>query len=674
MKCISVVAWLLAFSMAGAWAQTPATTPPPVADFFRTAQLTNATLSPNGRFMAAIRYVEQTGRHALIVIDLGAERSAKVVAAYQDLDVERGYWVGDSQLVFTLADRRSALLTQQGPGLYVVDREGRSSPRTLIRRSFEAVAEVRASSTEVRTRPKDLSLDPDHRFHSVVRDGSPRVLVLKRSFAGDGEFVGSELLSVNVDTGRSSVAGADAPPRVHRWVVDHQGRARVAESVQGEKRLTHWRATPDAPWTLLREAPRYLSDGGFEVLAVAGDGRLFVETMGQSEGYTDTSVLATLDTQNKQATPQQLVAVKGFDFDGWLIRGADDRVAGVQFLSDAWGQHWFDADMKAIQAAVDKLLPGTVNLLDCGACNKPQRVLVQAFSDRQPDVYFLYDTASGKMETVSGTRPWIKATQMAARSFELIAARDGLELPLHITQPTGLKGAAPTVVLVHGGPWVRGGHWHWHADAQFLASRGYLVLEPEFRGSTGYGSKLYRAGFKQWGLAMQDDLADALQWAVKKGLADPKRVCLVGSSYGGYAALMGLVRHPELFRCAVSHAGVSDINLMFTNDWSDLPGDWKRFGMTALIGDPKADAAQFNASSPLRQAAKITQPLLLAHGRQDRRVPLVHSNAFHNAVKGHNPQAELKVYAEEGHGWSLDKNEIDFWTRVESFLSKSLKP
>lgn len=666
---MTMMRWLagmvLVMSMAG---QQAGAQPAPAIDFFRPAVLAHATLSANGRYMAATRYIEQTGRHGLVVVDLAGERSLKVVAAFGDIDVQRAHWVGDEHLVFTLTDRRASYFHQEGRGLYVVDREGKTPPRALIRRSYEQAGVVAASATEVRTRPRDNSLDPSHSFHSVVRDGSARVLVVKRRYSADWELIGSDLLAVNVVSGRSETVSQDAPPNVHYWLADHQGRARIAESMAGAKRLIHWRASAEAPWSLLREAPRYLSDGGIEPLFLAADKRLFVRMQGEG----DSSILATLATEQADAKPQPLVAVQGFDYQGQLDIGPGDRVLGVHVLSDAWSTHWFDADLKRIQAEIDRALPSTVNFLDCGACDAPRHVLVHASNDRQPGVYYLYEVATKKLEPVSGTRPWLKEAQMGSRSFERIAARDGLQLPLHITRPPEAKGPLPTIVLVHGGPWVRGGHWRWEAESQFLASRGYLVLQPEFRGSTGYGDKLFRAGFRQWGQAMQDDLADALAWAVKQGLADPKRVCIAGGSYGGYAALMGLVRHPELYRCGISYMGVTDIDLMYENSWSDLPGDWKRFGMPELIGEPRSELLV--ANSPLKQAARIKQPLLIAYGGQDRRVPPEHADRFLAAVSGHNKAVERVFYRDEGHGWALDRNEADFWTRVESFLAKQLRP
>ncbi|MFD2453074.1 alpha/beta hydrolase family protein [Ideonella paludis] len=211
----------------------------------------------------------------------------------------------------------------------------------------------------------------------------------------------------------------------------------------------------------------------------------------------------------------------------------------------------------------------------------------------------------------------------------------------------------------------------WDPDAQFLASRGYLVIEPEFRGSLGYGSEFVRRSFKQWGLAMQDDVTDATQWAVKEGLADPKRLVIAGASYGGYATMMGLVKEPDLYRAGINWVGVTDIDLIYDIGWSDADEDWLRLGMPRMVGDQKKDRAQLDATSPLKQAHRITKPVLMAYGTDDKRVPLPHGEKMRDALNrlGKAP-VEWVTYRDEGHSWMLEATHIDFWKRVEAFLAK----
>jgi dipeptidyl aminopeptidase/acylaminoacyl peptidase len=176
---------------------------------------------------------------------------------------------------------------------------------------------------------------------------------------------------------------------------------------------------------------------------------------------------------------------------------------------------------------------------------------------------------------------------------------------------------------------------------------------------------------------MQNDVADGTRWAIAQGYADPKRICIAGASYGGYATLMGLVNDPDLYKCGIDWVGVTDINLLYKgswNDWSDTSDEAKRYGMPVTIGDPVKDAAQFKATSPIEQAARITQPLILAYGGSDHRVPAYHGKQFYDAVTKTNKNVEWIEYPEEGHGWRLPKNSIDFWGRVEKFLDKNIGP
>jgi len=228
------------------------------------------------------------------------------------------------------------------------------------------------------------------------------------------------------------------------------------------------------------------------------------------------------------------------------------------------------------------------------------------------------------------------------------------------------------VVLVHGGPFVRAPGWTWDAEVQFLNARGYAVLQPQFRGTLGFGASHARAGWRQWGKAMQTDVADATRWAIDQGIADPKRIAIAGASYGGYAALMGLVRDAALFRCAVAWVGVTDLDMLHTVNWSDMSDSFKQHGMPALIGDRVKDAADLKENSPLTHAARIKQPLLLAYGSADRRVPLIHGEAFRKAVQPGNPALEWVVYQDEGHGWRVPANKTDFWNRTATFLDKHL--
>jgi dipeptidyl aminopeptidase/acylaminoacyl peptidase len=296
-----------------------------------------------------------------------------------------------------------------------------------------------------------------------------------------------------------------------------------------------------------------------------------------------------------------------------------------------------------------------------------------------PGTIYLLDTDKLKLEEIARTRPWIDPKQMAARKPVHYAARDGLDIPAYLTLPRNADDRKPPlVVIIHGGPWVRGFNWGFDPLAQFFASRGYAVLEPEFRGSDGYGWKLFTAGIKQWGLSMQDDITDGVEWLIKQGTVDKDRICLYGGSYGGYATLWGLIKTPDLYKCGVAYVAVTDINLMFDITWSDMARvrssqRWLDYGAKDLIGDPDKDAEKFRSVSPLYNAASLKAPVLLAYGAADTRVPLKHGLEFRSALADDHKIYEWIVYDNEGHGFNKDDNRFDFYRRVDAFLKQYLK-
>ena len=216
--------------------------------------------------------------------------------------------------------------------------------------------------------------------------------------------------------------------------------------------------------------------------------------------------------------------------------------------------------------------------------------------------------------------------------------------------------------------------------AKVMARGHWVIMFPEGtriargKAATGFGSKHFKAGWRQWGQAMQNDLADGARWAIAQGIADPRRIAIAGASYGGYAAMMGLVNDPDLFRCAVNWVGVTDLMLMYTAYWSDIDDESKRYGLPRLLGDPKVEADKLRAHSPLHQAARIRQPVLMAYGGVDERVPIAHGERMRDALRAHNPAVEFIEYPSEGHGWARPETNIDFWGRVETFLGRHLAP
>ncbi|HEX8606721.1 MAG TPA: prolyl oligopeptidase family serine peptidase [Pseudoduganella sp.] len=641
-----------------------ASTAPPVEDFFGPSSFGGAQLSPNGQYVAA-KVTGTSGRDRLAVVELATSK-AQVVAEFSDGDIGNFQWVNDGRLLFDSTDKDvGAGDVTAAPGLFAVDRDGKN---------FRQLAQRRSSFI---TTPAAARLLPWHTYMLSQRGAqdSDTVYVRSASFEPGGSVRSTQLLRLDTRTGRST--GVPMPGNVQRWVLDARGEPRMATTLEDGK-STIWLREDEkigGKWRAITTFDTWVaSAGGFSPLDFDADGRLYVAARHDS----DKVAVHTFDLAAGKVDPVPRFSIQRYDFYGNLIRSGD-RLVGVRYLGESWTTEWLDADLKALQEKVDAKLPGLVNLISLPRRPDSPFVLVTTYSDMQPRVYFVYNRETGALKMVGQSHPKLDATQMGRQQLVSYAARDGMQIPVLLTLPKGARTTdkLPMVVLVHGGPWMRGAVWEWSADAQFLASRGYAVLEPDFRGSTGYGARHLTAGFKQWGRAMQDDLADGTRWAIEQGIADPQRICIAGASYGGYATLMGLIRDPDLYRCGVNWIGVTDIKLMYGSSWfhtSDLPAQYIRYGMPRLIGDLEKEADQLMAVSPVEQASRLHQPLLMAYGGADRRVPRAHGTRFRDAVGATNKNVEWIEYPEEGHGWRLPKNRIDFWTRVEKFLDRNIGP
>ncbi|HXD05876.1 MAG TPA: prolyl oligopeptidase family serine peptidase [Burkholderiaceae bacterium] len=641
MFCSFVRGWRIGVSVAAGLcaASVQAQSLPTIDDFFRTPALSEPSLSPSGRYLAVVTGDGNVGAR-LGVIDLDDRKNSRVVARFDGSDPTHPRWLNDERLIFEGRDTDEASALRRNFGMWAVDRDG-SNLKPLGRGGFGG----------------------------TTSNGSDDVIVYRARWSNLGDLVSVVPLTLNTRTGVALEMGPWPDAHVVDVLFDVSGKARVTVArFEGRQRI-YWRAASETQWRLVSDEA-VLKSPGIDPLWVDAD-ELYVGAPAGKEGVR---AIYKYDLALKRLEPEPLLKIDGFDYLGSReVEHGSGKTLGIHYEADAAGSYWLDPWMKAAQTAVDALLPGTINKLLCTKCVGAPRLLVSSYSDRQPPIYYIFDTGTKKLDLIGASRPWINPAQMATQEFVRIAARDGRSIPTYITSPRGKSDAPrPAVVLVHGGPTVRGNVWGWNAEAQFLASRGYVVIEPEFRGSYGFGWEHLSAGFGQWGQAMQDDVTDATLWAVKSAHVDAGRICIAGASYGGYAAMMGLVREPQIYQCGVNWVGITDPALMFDLPYSDISEDEKRFGLPVLIGDPKKDPELFRKISPVAQAARITKPVLMAYGSFDRRVPMEHGKQLRSALAGHNKDVEWVVYSYEGHGWGSRENRNDFWTRVEKFLERNL--
>jgi dipeptidyl aminopeptidase/acylaminoacyl peptidase len=354
------------------------------------------------------------------------------------------------------------------------------------------------------------------------------------------------------------------------------------------------------------------------------------------------------------------------DVSDYFLSDDGSKVEAVTYTDDRDRVEWFDPKLKAIQADLDKAIGGREAwIVSRNRDDSLFLVLVTGAND--PGAYFYYNPAEGVMHRMAVVNERLKGKVLAATRPVTYQARDGLTIHAYLTLPPGraAKGL-PLVIMPHGGPFGVRDNGDYDPYVQFLANRGYAVLQPNYRGSESYGREFEDKGNGQWGRAMQDDLDDGMDWLAKEGVADPKRVCMVGASYGGYAALWGATRNPERYRCAVSLAGVSDVGrqLRYSADSfhsAKAARDWKQ----RVQGD--AGSADI---SPIAQVDKLKVPVLLAHGKADQRVPIKQSALYVKALAAAGKPYEYVAYDDEGHGLEDPAHLKDFFDRLEAFLNK----
>jgi len=611
----------------------------PVEAFFQNQQLSEAVMNPGGTHVAML--VGGDGaRRRLMLLELATLKTTPLLVL-QESDLQMVHWVNDRRLLLADGSDDRDSDDRRHSSYYAIDVDGGQFKR------------LRGYAPLVR---QPVSIGDD-------------VLL---TWAADASEGAGFLRLWRLNTRSGGLRELELPAWSSTFLVNADGEAVAAVTERGDKAQLRWRddtqASGDKAWRVLREWDRFFGDG-VELEGLAPDGGLYVSARRQH----DQTALYRLDTKNGQFADKPLLALAQFDLSPGLLRH-EGRLIGLRVTADATTTVWLDGAYKALQAKLDAKLPATANLLHPPQQGDSPWSLVWAFSDRRPGRAMLYHRDSDKLTLLGSTRPQIDPALMSGMDYTPYKARDGRLIPAYLTLPrsAGERRPLPLVVMVHGGPFARGAAWGWNAEVQFLASRGYAVLQPEFRGSTGFGQSHFQAGWKQWGQAMQDALADGVQWAVAQGVADPKRVAILGASYGGYAAMMGLVRHPELYACAVNYVGVTDLDLLYSAHRDDLPGVFKSHGLPKVLGDRKADAEMLRTYSPLQQAARISKPVLLAYGRQDQRVPIEHGERLRDALKGHNANVDWVLYDKEGHGWFRLETNKDFWTRVERFLARHL--
>lgn len=609
----------------------------PLETFFKKPHYSQMKLSPDGRYLAALTPYKR--RLNIMVMDL-AQHTGRLVTGMEEQDITSFWWANNDRLLFVM-DKNG----NEAYGLFGIDKDG-TNPRTLA-----AASEV----TKKEGRPVVRYTVFLHRIRGNVQEA----IVL----ANDRVDTSPDVYRMDVRNGEKVLLTADNPGKVQSWVLDHTGVVRVAIAQDKLTRQVYYRESETSPW--LRLAEFVFPDDPFEPLAFAGDNRtLYVA----SHRDRDNAAIYKYDPDARKLG-ERLFEREHVDAGEPILDEYSDKLLGFRYVDEKPAVVWIDPDRQRLQAQIDAALKGRLNVIGSVSENG-KRALVRSSSDVDPGSYYLLDTEKHTLENMGDVAAGLSPPDMSPMKPIRFKSRDGVLLHGYLTLPRGEEPKhLPLVVHPHEGPWSRD-VWGFDPEVQFLANRGYAVLQVNFRGSTGYGQKFRQAGFKQWGLAMQDDLTDGVKWLIAEGIVDTDRICIFGASYGGYAALMGLIKTPELYRCGIDYAGVTDLGLLAKTAYSrSLSPDL----LQAMTGDPYADKKQLDETSPAKAAGKIKAPLLAIYGTEDSRVVLDHWLELRSALVANKQPFEEMVKKKEGHGYSKEEDVIEAYQKIDAFLKANLR-
>ena len=506
-----------------------------------------------------------------------------------------------------------------------------------------------------------------------VRDYTPFEGIRAGIIATDHKFPDEMLVSMNLRNRRrfdayrltlstgALVLDTEAADDVTGFTADSKLQIRAAYSITpAGGSIIRLRDNAQSPW---RDWLQGGADETVRVIDFSEDGKSIqlLSSLGN-----DTARVMQIDIVSGKQTV--LASSPEADAVSFVIHPKTKAVQAVGFMPDRMRWSVVDPSVKGDFEALAKVHGG--DLLVVSRDLADDTWLIVFTSDRSSIRYYSWRRPEKKADFLFSAQPKLEGLQLAEMKPVKLKSRDGLELRGYLSLPVGVAAKnLPMVLYVHGGPWARD-TWGFNASAQWFANRGYAVLQINYRGSTGYGKKFLSASYRQWGKKMHDDLIDAVDWAIKGGIADPKRVAIYGGSYGGYAALAGATFTPEKFACAVDIVGPSNLKTFI----STIPLYWKRPVWDVRMGnvdDPK-DAELIRTASPLLRADKIVRPLLIGQGANDPRVNKAESEQIVSAIERHGGKVTYVLYPDEGHGFARPENRIDFNARAEAFLAKYL--
>ena len=601
----------------------------PLKDFFRNPEMSSFSLSPDGKHISYMKPWEEGNRMMNVYVrPIDSNDEIRITDASKR-SLYGYFWINDNRIAY-VQDKGG----DENIHIYAVDIDGKNN---IDLTPFE---NIQARITD------DLEDDPNFMLVALNKR-NPQI---------------HDVYRLNVNNGDMDMI-AENPGNISGWGTDHDGKLRIATTSDGVNTSLLYRENEDDDFksiltTNFKESvsPLFFTFDNKELYVSSNRGR-------------DKSAIFKFDLETAKEG-ELIFEHDEVDVYGLMSSKKRKVITGVSYTTDKRQIHFFDKWRENLQSTLESQLKG-VEVAISGLSKDETKAIVVTYSDRSRGTYYYYDIENDNLTKLADLSPWLNEDDMAFMKPIKYKSRDGLTIPGYLTLPLDYKKGEklPVVINPHGGPWARD-NWGFNPEIQFLANRGYAVLQMNFRGSVGYGREFWEISFKQWGKTMQDDITDGVNWLIEEGIADPARIAIYGASYGGYATLAGLTFTPDIYACGVDYVGVSNIFTLLET----LPPYWElgRQMMYEMIGNPETEKELLEAASPLFHIDKIKAPLLVAQGANDPRVKQAESDQIVDALKAKGIDVPYILKEDEGHGFYNEENQFDFYQEMEKFLDKHL--
>jgi dipeptidyl aminopeptidase/acylaminoacyl peptidase len=597
-----------------------------VKDFFRNPEQSTFRLSPNGEFISFLKPFNN--RLNLYVVGINNNDTTRITE-FTDRDIKIYIWANDSKIIFAKdedGDENFKLYSVgvDGSNLQKLSAEGNFTTRII----------------------NELIEDEEH-------------IIISNNSRNQSVF---DVYRLNIEIGEKELL-AENPGNIIEWIIDHDGKVRCAISTDGVNTGVLYRKTEEEEFELVTAtnfkemlAPIAFTFDNKYIYAISNIDR-------------DKGALIKYDIeQNKEI--EVIFEHYDVDINRVFLSRKKEKIAAVSYQTWKTEYEFFDEEKEDIYRSIKRKVPGK-EISITNFSRDEQRMIVRSYSDKSLGEYYFYNSETDELILLSKVGPWLNEDDLSSMKPISYKASDGLTINGYLTIPNGGKSKhLPVVVVPHGGPSARD-VWEYNHTVQFLANRGYAVLQVNYRGSYGYGRDFWEKGFREWGGKMQEDIADGVRWLIKQEIADPNKIAMLGISFGGYCTFQSLVLYDDLYKCGVTQGGMNNLLHLVKN----MPNEWRPYEemFYEMVGDPKKDKKMLIEISPYFNIDKINSPILIAQGKNDKLVDASSTEIMVKKMKKLGLEVEFMFAKNEGHVFQNEENRIEFFERTEKFLNAHLR-